>query len=243
MSRGIVSRFAAFGLAVAWASLSVPGCTIRFVPGTGEDAEEGTVGGEDGDPAGGDATFGEPEKPMTEEELADEPFEGTDPQELALASAKAEVTTAFLAVMIESLGLDPATVDEAALAELMQQYMPTAAEEAEKWIATIDPSTLALVPPSPQECDRNFGCLTPILCAYGFAPGNHRCDVTECGVARCSLCPPWIAEQLQNIVIKSWCGYVCTQVRPTPGKIVAYAAAGISRFRNYYLGPICVAPW
>ncbi|MGK4002047.1 hypothetical protein WMF31_05445 [Sorangium sp. So ce1036] len=84
MSKRVVSRLAALGITVVWASLMVPGCTITFSPGTGDDTDVGTpggaednptggaednpTGGTEGNPIGGDAAGDEPEEPMTEEE-------------------------------------------------------------------------------------------------------------------------------------------------------------------------------
>ncbi|KYF73686.1 hypothetical protein BE17_16450 [Sorangium cellulosum] len=119
---------AVMGLAIVGYAMG-PGCVIRVGPGTGGDddsAPEGVPVPQE--PAPDQSVEESGQETKTPEELAEEAFKRGDPRELALASTKATFTTYALAGMIESLGVDPATLDEAALSELMTQYMPAAAE-------------------------------------------------------------------------------------------------------------------
>jgi hypothetical protein len=232
----------------------VPGCVIRV--GSGATDEDGTAPA--GTPGSGtpdeseeetddESAEGPDDETKTPEELAEEAFARGDPEEFALASAKATFTTYALAKMIESLGLDSATLDEAELGELMVQYMPAAAAEAERWLSMIDPSTLLLDLMPRYECTDKFGCTYATRCKYAV-PGyslpsvRHLCFVTDCGDARCSTCPTWIGEILSHLVIRSWCAYVCVEEGVYKGKPVAIGAGGISPLQGAFIGPICKDP-
>ncbi|KYF48783.1 hypothetical protein BE04_25120 [Sorangium cellulosum] len=86
-----------------------------------------------------------PENPVapepTQEEEAAEALAQVDPEQIVLAQAKASLTTAYLVAQAESSGIDPSTLHEAALEQLMQQYLPAAAASADAWLATLDPAT------------------------------------------------------------------------------------------------------
>ncbi|WP_437645105.1 hypothetical protein [Sorangium sp. So ce362] len=213
------------GLAIAGYAM-VPGCVIRVGPGTGGDDDSAPEGVPVPEEAAPDQSVEEPDQSVEEpdqetktpEELAEEAFLRGDPQEFALASTKATFTTYALAGMIESLGLDPATLDEAALSELMVQYMPAAAEEAERWLSTLDPSTLPLGITPRYKCTDEFGCVYSTPCkhavwGYSIPSTKHLCFVTDCGDARCSTCPTWVGEILSHLAIRAWCAYVCVETR------------------------------
>ncbi|WP_437893282.1 hypothetical protein [Sorangium sp. So ce124] len=242
------------------ANVMVPACTIKL--NSGIDNEEGsepaagyepppdegpkTDNEEDSEPAAG---YEPPpdEGPKTPEEQAEETFAQMDPEELALASAKASFTTYALAGMIESLNLDPATLDEAAIAELMTQYMPLAVAEADRWLSTIDTSTLPRENNPNFECKKKYGCPYITGCQYAV-PGHslptvrHACMVNDCGDARCRNCPDWVGDILSHLLFRAWCSYVCIEEGVTNAKIVAVGAGAISSFGGYFVGPICRDP-
>lgn len=170
-----------------------------------------------------------------------------DSQELALASAKASLTTYAMFGTIESLGLDPATLDEATLAELMQQYMPQAVEQADRWLATLDPSTLPLDTKPKLECTEQFGCPYITQCkkaipTYQLPSVKHMCMVTDCGDARCRDCPDWFTDILSHLVYRSWCAYVCEEANVYMPKVVAIGAGFIPAIGTQFQGPWCKDP-
>jgi hypothetical protein len=142
---------------------------------------------------------------------------------------------------LDSLGLDPATLDDEAILQLMEEYMPIAAEEADKWLATVDPSTLMLSGPiiPKSECVEQYGCAHNAKCLFNPPPVNHRCFVDDCGASKCGKCPSWVADLLKSIVSKAWCSYVCVESGTSPPKIVAVGAGAISPFKGTFLGPLC----
>lgn len=190
-----------------------------------------------------DGTGTQPEPPVEEaptpEEQAEAALAEIDPQELAIAEARASLTTAYLVAQAESSGLDPSTLDTSALEDLMQQYLPQASASADAWLATLDPASLPLW----QEnvlCETDMGCASRIPCKYNAPPAGHYCLPTDCGKSKCSLCPDWVSDVLKSLVLKSWCAYVCLQFGPP--KVVAIGAGGISAFNGYFVGPICAPP-
>ncbi|WP_437586262.1 hypothetical protein [Sorangium sp. So ce1000] len=115
-------------VAASLSLLAVPGCTIRLGEGT-----DGTGGSghrdEQTEQAGetpsdtGDVQPPPPDQGATPEEIeaARDALAQVDPQELALASAKAGYAAYFVQGSIESLGLDPNTLDDATLSQLVEQ--------------------------------------------------------------------------------------------------------------------------
>lgn len=234
-ARRITLKIGALVLAVAIGSLTVPGCVIQIGPGTTSgdpsnpsEPSSGTTGG----------------MGKTPEEQAEEAFANLNPEERTLAVAKASATTSFLAGTIESLNLDPATVDNAALYGLMDQYAPTSAMAVDDWLATLDPSMLPIASWTPKnECGSLHGCSYAADCQNEpYASHAHRCFVTDCGDAKCKSCPSWFPDKLKYLLLKSWCAYVCVEVNVTSPKIIAVGAAGVSRFNDVLVGPFCVAP-
>lgn len=204
-------------------------CTIKIGPGT-EDKAANSETGED------DKTL--PDDVKTPEERANEAYEQIDSSELALASQKAGFVTTYLVGATEALGLDPMTLDEAALADLLQQAMPLAAEEADIWLATLDPAAAELSFSIKWECGRE-GCKNPTPCGYFPPPVDHYCYVDDCGSAACRNCPEWVAERLKGLVWKTWCSYVCIEINTSPPKVVAVGAGAVSAFKGNFVGPLC----
>lgn len=135
----------------------------------------------------------------------EQPFEGIDREQLALASAKASLTTYYFAGTVDALGIDPATLDEATWRQLMEQYMPLAEAEAERWLSTMDPSTPPLMDNQPRwECTEQWSCAYVTKCRNEpYASLSHNCWVNDCGDARCKPCPDWFPEFLKELIMHS----------------------------------------
>jgi hypothetical protein len=85
MSNSIPSQITAIVLLSLWSFLTVPSCVIRIGPGdTDDDKQVNTTGGNDVNPD---------EPSQSEQEVGEEEYGQLEPQELALASAKAGFTT------------------------------------------------------------------------------------------------------------------------------------------------------
>ncbi|XXT21426.1 hypothetical protein WME94_07670 [Sorangium sp. So ce429] len=237
------SKLSAVMLAVMVGYVTVPGCTITIRPGQGDPAEEGTTAGDDREEPGGATTTPEvPVEPVGPAEPEEPAFEDMDPQELALASAKAGFAAYYLTGTVESLGLDPATLDEATLAQLVEQYLPVAAAEADRWLATLDPAALPLAVIPRTECLKDFRCPFSLPCKYFGPPVDHLCYVTDCDNARCRPCPDIFGELLTHLVYKSWCSYTCVQTGTSPPKVVAVGIGAITYFGEEFVGPWCLPP-
>src|SRR5512132_2540826 len=113
--------------------LMTPACVIKIGPGS--NGGTGGIASRDPDPT--------PIDPPTADETDAELFAAVDPQALAFASTKATVTTSALHGMIDALPLDPASLDDATVLALMEQYAPAAAEQTDLWLASTDPSMLS----------------------------------------------------------------------------------------------------
>jgi hypothetical protein len=188
-----------------------------------------------------EARAGNPLAP--EEEEAAELLAQVEPQELAFTSAKATVATCALSGTIDALPLDPAGLDDATVISLLEQYAPGAAEQADLWLASVDPTAFPPPPIAKNECLDDYGCEYYPKCKYGFQPlVNHRCVVIDCGPSKCSWCPSWVPDLLKHLAIKAWCSYVCIQTGVSPAPTVAVGAGGISALGGHFIGPICMAP-
>jgi hypothetical protein len=235
MRKGLTLKIGALVFAVALGALTVPGCEIHIGPGTGTRDPS-----DPNDPSGG--TMGG--TMMTSEQQAEEAFAALDPNERTRAVEKASATTSYLAGTIEALNLDPATVDNAALYSLMGQYAPTSAAVVDEWLATFDPTKLPITSWTPKSgCGSQYGCAYAADCQnepYQSIP--HRCFVVDCGDAKCKSCPSWFPDTLKYVLLKSWCAYVCVEANVTSPKVIAVGAGGVSRFKDEFLGPYCVAP-
>ncbi|XXT22049.1 hypothetical protein WME94_10860 [Sorangium sp. So ce429] len=241
----------------------VPGCVIRVGPGDGDGAWPGSGDGdstpEDGaggsgpvddgtggsspvdDGTGGsspvdDGTGGS----LQEQHLGEEAYAQLDPEELAFASALAGNMTCALAGAVEAAQIDPAAIDDETLRALLEQYAPGALEQARAWLAGVDPSMLAYRVIPKFECEGEYGCEAYPRCQQGYIPAvNHRCIIDDCGKAKCPTCPDFVNELLQNLVIRSWCSYVCVKTATSPPEVVAVGAGAMSALENKFFGPIC----
>ncbi|AUX45763.1 uncharacterized protein SOCE26_072590 [Sorangium cellulosum] len=257
MAKRVVRGAAAVVLAALAAHAVVPGCVIRVGPGDGDgawhsssdggSAPEGDAGGTsspvgDGTGGSGPADEGTVESPE-EQQFGEELYAQLDPEKLAFASALAGNMTCALAGAVESAQIDPATIDDETLRALLDQYAPGALEQARAWLAGIDPSMLAYTVTPKFSCGSQYGCKYTPECQQGHIPAvDHICYVDDCGKARCRTCPDLVNDILQNVVIRSWCSYVCVQTGTSPPEVVAVGAGAISALRDSFFGPIC-APY
>ncbi|XXT17460.1 hypothetical protein WME94_45255 [Sorangium sp. So ce429] len=210
--------------------VATTGCTVKLGTGSDDSVMQ---------PETGDVDTVQPGVPTTPEEQAEEAYRNIDPVALAFASAKAGFVTSYIVGATEDLGLDPTMLDESTLQSLLQQFVPLAAEEADRWLATLDPEALKLSLIVKWECGQQ-GCNTATPCKYLAPPVDHICYVDDCGSAKCRNCPDWIAEALKGIVWKTWCSYVCVEMNTSPPKIVMSAAGAVSSFGDNFVGPICI---
>ncbi|WP_437591071.1 hypothetical protein [Sorangium sp. So ce1000] len=234
------TKLSAVLLAAMVGYVTVPACTLTIGPGQGDAAEEGSTAGDGREEPGGEttpATPGEPEAPAEPEEPS---FEELDPQELALASAKAGFAAYYLTGTVESLGLDPATLDETTLAQLVEQYLPVAAAEAGRWLETLDPAALPLAVIPRIECEEEFHCPYSTRCRHNPPPVRHGCYVTNCADAKCRQCPEIFGEIASRLIFKSWCTYVCVQTATSPPKEVAHGIVFMTHWGDEPLGPWCI---
>jgi hypothetical protein len=214
----------------------VPGCVITIGPGT----DDGTNDGTEENPSGEiDSTTNEPTP--SEQQMGEEIYAQLDPQELAIASTRAGLTTCALASTLDSLNLDPSTLDDAAIADLMEQYGPAIEEQAASWFSGIEQSNLTYTKMPKYECVQQYGCKHPATCQYKYIPPvDHLCLIDDCGKAKCRNCPDFVNDLLQNVVIKAWCSYVCVETGTSPPKVVAVGAGGISAFKGNFIGLLCI---
>lgn len=214
----------------------VPGCVITIGPGTDDGTKDGT---EENSSDGNGSTTNEP-KP-SEQQIAEDIYAQLDPQELAIASTRAGLTTCALASTLDSLNLDPSTLDDAAIADLMAQSGPAIEEKAASWFAGIEQSNLVYTKTPKYECVEQYGCKYAAKCKYNYIPsGSYTCWIDDCGTAKCRNCPEFVNDLLKSLVIKAWCSYVCTEDGLAPQKVVAVGAGGISSFANNFVGLFCI---
>src|SRR5262245_1595554 len=71
-----------------------------------------------------------------------EDLQSVDPDELARVELTGNDAAYVLAGLIEQNAGDPATVDEAIADQLVAQYAPQAWDQAQQWVASLDPSAI-----------------------------------------------------------------------------------------------------
>ena len=236
MSKRICSTLSSIVAFSFLAFVMVPGCVITIGPGTDDETNNGT--GED--PSGGNPRI--PNEPTpSEQQIGEDIYAELDPRELAVASTKAGLTTCALSSTLDSLNLDPSTLDDAAIEALMEQYGPDVEQTAASWFAGIDQSNLTYTKVPKYECVEQYGCKYVAKCEHNYIPPvNHNCWIDDCGVAKCRSCPDWVNDLLKNIIITAWCSYVCTEDGSSPPKVVAVGAGGISKFKGNFVGLLCI---
>jgi hypothetical protein len=199
--------------------LLVPACEIHLGPATSGEA----AGMTPDNPAGGTTGAGAGPSFTPDEQAAIDAIENTDNQ---LAVAKADLTAQFASYTLQGLvemnAGDPATLDEATLHQLVDQYAPTAAAQALQWIQTVDPSTIDLgYLKKKTECVQQQNCSYMESCDFGN--GLAACPITGCGSGKCPACPDFF--NVENLIVKGWCAHTCTQNQFIVGiKIVLHIA-------------------
>jgi hypothetical protein len=229
MAKSMLRTLGALAVSAGLASLMVPGCTIRIGPDSGP--VDDSSGDEPGTPQEPPATTGtEAPDPVADEEAFVKGMEGADPREVAVITAKTSYALYLINGSIESQGLAPEVLDEATLASLVETYAPWALQEAEAWIATVDPGTLLSAPSGyteRPECAVEYGC--PFLHKV-WSKSKQRwalCGINDCGDGRCRPCPEWFGG-FAKIAMKGWCSYVCLVGTETIGS----AGTVIGAFRG-----------
>lgn len=104
-----------------------PACTIRIGPGTGEEGASDPIGGTE-EPEGPSDVGGDGLTP--EEQAAFEALQNVDPTEFSMKTAATTYAAAGCASLVESQIADPATVDEATVTQLFEEFAPLAFDEA-----------------------------------------------------------------------------------------------------------------
>jgi hypothetical protein len=194
--------------------LLVPACVIRVGTGTDDGATSSNTEQEE------QPENEEQESPPTEAELADM-LAQADPQQLMLNSAKAQYAAYYTLGLVSSQVGDPSTLGEETLMQLVEQYAPAAMDEAEKWIATIDPSTLDAPVVQPDfDCMNTHGCEGVVSCPFAKV-----CVITGCGTNGCGPCPDIF--DLSKIAALRWCSYTCVVGKDTVGLAIVF----VSKFK------------
>jgi hypothetical protein len=205
-----------------------PACTIRIGPGTGEDGASPPVKGT-GEPEEPSDTGGDTWTP--EEQAAFEALRNVDPTEFTMKTAATTYAAAGCASLVESQIADPATVDEATVTQLFEEYAPIAFDEALAWMETTDPSLVPLLVPDASCVGPPFSCPGTVPCSFGGEPVF--CHVTQCAEGPCPYCP-WFSK----LVYKSYCVYGCVRFG-AGNKLVGGAMLFRTRFGNWD-GPHCM---
>ena len=233
MGRKAVRSVGAVLALVFLGALAVPGCVIRLGKGGDPDETEdpsgsGGAGGQ-GSGAGGQGAGGG---------AVEDPFQDADPVQVVReglkASAASYLVQGTVEQAIELQGLDPATLDEATVQQLIDDAWPGAIEQADLWLSTLDPSAFeAAVHPSAAYCS-GLGCPSKIWCDSKYYNKTITCDLQACGDAACKACPDWFGP-LKHLVIKAWCSYVCMD----GGTVLGSAAYVVTPWDGYQY---CILP-
>lgn len=216
---GMIAKLGALVFCGSLAAVLVPGCVIRIGPGDGENAPP--------DPSEGVDTTEQP-PPSTPEQEA---LAQADPQEIALLQAKAGYMAYMLMGTVETQGYDPDTIDEETLNQLVIDLVPWASDAADSWVASQDVSALTgTYKPVPMpECNALYGCPFTTKC-----PGSILCIGTDCDSGKCRPCPA--VFELGNLIVKSWCAYVCMNGSKTSGIALMFHP----RLGSGIVGPVCI---
>ncbi|WP_437993091.1 hypothetical protein [Sorangium sp. So ce145] len=224
-------RALALGMTGGILAVLVPACTIHLRPADREEIEDEPAENdpaerpdEDSEPGGGSATDGVDDEPLSPEEQAYEELLNVDPQELALKTMATSYAAVMVASLVESQVLDPAAVDEGAIASLTEQYALTGWDAARTWMETPEAVTLAAndgIYPNFACFDEPYSCPQTTECPLSNGEQAF-CMVTYCDKGAC----PWCPWGLGNLVFKSVCAYGCLK----HGNHVAGAFILVSHF-------------
>ncbi|KYG02312.1 hypothetical protein BE21_55045 [Sorangium cellulosum] len=229
MTQHVLMRICALACSAALGVALTPSCTFRFGTGS-EDADRSDDLTDFSDPGEEENAPRSPTEPASEEDVFTDAIASADPLQLAVATARTSYALYLLDGSIESEGVAPESLDEMALSMLVERYLPWALEQADAWVATMDPAFLPALPMGyivRYECADEFGC-----------PYSHKvwsrskqrwavCGPNDCGDGRCKPCPEWFGS-LANLAVKGWCSYVCI----VDAEVVGSAGTIISSFRG-----------
>lgn len=215
---GMVAKVGALLSCALLGAALVPGCVIRIGPGDGEKGSTDSSGDVD--------TTEQPPPSPEQEALAQ-----VDPQEFALLQAKAGYMSYMIMGTIETQGYDPDTIGDEALNQLVVDLIPWASDAADNWVASQDVIALkGTYKPTPMpECNALYGCPFTTVC-----PGSTLCIGTDCDSGKCRPCPA--VFELGNIIVKSWCAYVCMNGSKTSGIALMFHP----RLGGGIVGPFCI---
>lgn len=216
---GMIAKLGAFVFCSALGAALVPGCVIRIGPGDDENAPT--------DPGGAVNTNEQPPPSSPEYEALAQ----VDPEEFALFQAKAGYMAYMVMGTIETQGYDPNAIDDDTLNQLVADLVPWASDIADDWVASQDVSALkGTYKPTPMpECNTLYGCPFTTNC-----PGSTLCIGTDCDSGKCRPCPAVFA--LGNLIVKSWCAYVCMSGSATTGIALMFHP----RVGSGIVGPFCI---
>ncbi|XXT22337.1 hypothetical protein WME94_12325 [Sorangium sp. So ce429] len=204
----------ALALTGGFLAVLVPACTIHIRPADRDEIEDEPAENEpaerpdeESEPGGGSEPDEVDDEPLSPEEQAYEELLNVDPQELALKTMATSYAAVMVASLVESHVLDPATIDEAAIDSLTEQYAPAGWDAAHTWMETPEAITLAAT----DGIYPDFACFNePYVCPQTtecpLSNGEQAfCMVTSCHKGAC----PWCPWDLGNLAFKSVCVYGC----------------------------------
>jgi len=236
------TKMTTLALSVGLGALLASGCVLKIgTAGSGDGtgngqgaAASGSVGATGGSETAGGSGGGA------------DAFAGIDPEALNNASLKASAMSYNMFGLINSSGVDPSIVDQAALDALVQQLAPTTEATVNTWFGALNPAMIQTAGNQPNwECTDKLKCPYKRKCSNAPYSGiTHSCWVNNCGSAKCKSCPDWFPEDIKTLYIKSWCAYACVD-NSSPQKIVAAGVGGVTYFNDAPYpsdGAYCFAP-
>jgi hypothetical protein len=225
----------------AWSGITTSGAGANNGCGMPQGA-----GGADVGAGGADVGAGGAPEPSPQNVCGDgiiDPFAGIDPQTLAAESLKASALAYALSGLVNSSATDP-NISGAALDALTMQDAPMAEMMVDAWLAGNPPGPPPRTPEEIEACVNDRKCPRVTTCVnapYSTVP--HGCGVVNCGSAACGGCPDWYPDPVKNPVYKSWCAYVCRDLR-SPWPVVAVGVVFITAWNNKSpsSGSLCFPP-
>lgn len=211
MTKRLFQNLGAGSVIAAILAFTVPACVIRIGTGGGDEIDNSSggnssAGTSSGDPTGNTGGQSGGSQFTPEEQASFDNLSNADPLEVSKALLASQYTAYAVAGFVES-SVDPATVDEATLDQLIDQYTPIAWQQATDWVDALDPSVIPLAAIKP-----NYSCVTDYGCDYmqpcDFDNGTSAgCAIVGCGKGACPSCPKLF--DLSNLIVKNWCLFTC----------------------------------
>jgi hypothetical protein len=203
VDRRALQRIGAAAIIAGMMTANIPACVIRIGPGGDNDSgnQSGGNPSENNDGQTGGDQF------TPEEQAAFDNLEKADPVEASKALLMSEYTAYALVGFVENSGVDPATLDEATLNQLIEQYTPIAWQQAQDWVTTLDPSLIPLAGFKPDyACVEQYGCDYMQKCDFDNGT-SAACTIVGCGKGPCPICPKLF--DLSSLIVKNWCLFTC----------------------------------